>query len=189
MPVVTGPNLDFLAARLHGRHGRMAEGDRLDALARLRSLPELARAVAPGAEVTTARELQRRLVRDLELEVDGFRPFLAGPGAALVQWLLARTPVELLKASFRERLAADADELPEGPLRASLEGALTRFREHPRPFFFEAALDRDWLAGLLARVARLSRADRDAVTPMARQEADLFHLRLVARGRAQGPQR
>ena len=33
--------------------------------------------------------------------------------------------------------------------------ALALFQAHPKPFFFEAVLDRAWLAELLARVGRL----------------------------------
>ena len=52
-----------------------------------------------------------------------------------------------------------------------------------RPFFVEAAADRGYFRELLARAARLPAGDRAHVVPLARQEADVFHVQLVARGR------
>lgn len=57
-------NLDYLTARLHGRRSRMAEGERLDALCRIRSIEEYARTLFPEAEFQGIADLQRQLVED-----------------------------------------------------------------------------------------------------------------------------
>jgi len=73
--------------------------------------------------------------------------------------------------------------VPKGLLRENLEKALKNYRDYPRPFFFEAALDRGYFQGLVARTEGLSREDREIVKPMVYQEVDIFHLMLVARGK------
>jgi vacuolar-type H+-ATPase subunit C/Vma6 len=73
--------------------------------------------------------------------------------------------------------------VPRGPLRESLKEAIESYGDHPRPFFFEAALDHAYFQVLLARVEDLIREDREIVEPMVCQEVDIFHLALVARGR------
>jgi vacuolar-type H+-ATPase subunit C/Vma6 len=75
------------------------------------------------------------------------------------------------------------ERLPEGPLRESLQGGSTRYREQTTPFFFEALLDRGYFRELLARTDGLPGDDRAAVMPIAQQETDIFHLMLVVRGR------
>jgi vacuolar-type H+-ATPase subunit C/Vma6 len=50
-------------------------------------------------------------------------------------------------------------------------------------FFLEAALDRGYLGELLSRATRLPREDLESVIALVQQEADIFHLMLVARGR------
>lgn len=176
-------DLDYLDARLHGRRSRMAEAERLDALSRLRSLPELARAVAPGLEPSSTREFQAWLVERLAEEVAGFLPFLEPAGATLVEWLLVRHPLEALKDRYRETRDVVPDDRTTGAVRRILDEALSWARAHPQPFFFEAALDRGYFAELLARVEALPPGDRQVVAPMMVQDVDRFHLRLVARGR------
>jgi vacuolar-type H+-ATPase subunit C/Vma6 len=73
--------------------------------------------------------------------------------------------------------------LPKGLLRESLKEALQIYRDHPRPFFFEAALDHDYFQRLLAMVEGLSGEDGEIIKPMVCQEVDIFHLMLVIRGR------
>jgi vacuolar-type H+-ATPase subunit C/Vma6 len=72
---------------------------------------------------------------------------------------------------------------PPGLLRKGMQKTIELCGDHPRPFFFEAVLDRDYLRELLARVEKLPGRDREIVKPVARQEADVFHLMLVVRGR------
>jgi vacuolar-type H+-ATPase subunit C/Vma6 len=100
----TTANLDFLAARLHGRRGRMAEGRRLADLSRLRTIRQLASELFPGAETESAAEIQRRLVRSLADEVLGMATHLSSAGAALLYWLAARFQVENLKIVVRSIL-------------------------------------------------------------------------------------
>ena len=73
--------------------------------------------------------------------------------------------------------------VPKGLLRESLEEAIEIYRDHPRPFFFEAALDHAYFQELLARVEGVSQEDREIIKPMVCQEVDIFHLMLVVRGR------
>jgi hypothetical protein len=53
-------DLDYLAARLHARSSRMAEGERLDALCNIRSIPERGRAVRLEMDCQPAADFQRR---------------------------------------------------------------------------------------------------------------------------------
>ena len=104
-------DLDYLAARLHGRRGHLAEDERLNALCRLRMIPDLAREVCPGARVTTARELQQRLVQQMVEELSGFAAQLSGPGAALMAWLRVRLQIENLKVLFRAFATGKSSEV------------------------------------------------------------------------------
>ena len=73
--------------------------------------------------------------------------------------------------------------VPKGLPRESLKKALEIYHDYSRPFFFEAALDRGYFQGLVARTERLSPEDREIVGPMVYQEVDIFHLMLVTRGK------
>jgi V/A-type H+/Na+-transporting ATPase subunit C len=94
-------NLDFLAARLHGRRSRMAEGDRLESLCGARTLAQLSSAVLAGVEVESAAELQRRLREGLAGEVAAIAARLSSAGAELIRWLAVRLQVENLKVVLR----------------------------------------------------------------------------------------
>lgn len=182
MARVLASDLDFLAARLHGRRARMAEASRLDALCRLRSVQDLAREAFPGEDLAAAREFQRRAVAGLAREIDEILPQVPGRGRDLVRWLRTRHAVEDWKQGCRAH-GDLPDEAGEPPWNACREEAIALDGDPPRPFFLEASLDRAWLRGLLDRVGRLPAPDREAVEPLAWQEADRFHVRLVARGR------
>jgi vacuolar-type H+-ATPase subunit C/Vma6 len=208
-------DLDYLVARLHGRYGRMAAGERLSALCRNRSVTELAREVFPGETVAIARQFQRRIVEELCLEAAELREHLGGPEARLLDAMLLRLTMEELKVLLRGVLTGTAPgtvrdylilsphmvsldlsglaaaksltefntRLPEGALRDELTAALSRYRDQTEPFLFEAALDRAYLRQLLEQAQQLAADDRALVYPLVRQEADIFHLMLVARGR------
>lgn len=94
-------DLDFLAARFHGRRSRMAEAERLDALCRLRSIPELAQAVFPGAATATCGEFQRLVVEDFLTELSHTPAHLDDAGRDLLTWLLVRFQVENMKVLLR----------------------------------------------------------------------------------------
>jgi vacuolar-type H+-ATPase subunit C/Vma6 len=93
--------MDFVSARLHGRRGSLAEGERLDDLCRLRSIPELAKALYPDADLHTAVDLQRRMAMDLAREMTDLVRWSPGPPGRLMDWLYLRFQVENLKLLAR----------------------------------------------------------------------------------------
>jgi len=94
-------DLDYLAARLHGRRGQLAEAERLNALCRVRSMPDLVRALSPGTRFTTVAEFQQGLILEMVQELADFASQLDGSGAALMAWLRVRVQVENLKVLAR----------------------------------------------------------------------------------------
>jgi len=109
MPGMTD-NLDFLAARVHGRRARMALGTRLDSLCQLRELPRLCSEIVTGAELDSAAAIQRRLVQELAQEMARLAGHVAGAGADLLRWLVVRFQVENLKVLVRGVLAGDRQQ-------------------------------------------------------------------------------
>lgn len=208
-------DLDFLAARLHGRRSRLAEGERLEQLCRSGELTELGRAIYPESEFHAAGDFQRRLAQALVHELSSLRNELKGVGAELLSWTLVRFQIENIKVLLRglmrrtplgtpaeylltlpEGLGLDlpalasatsleefTERLPAGAPRNRLSQALVIYREQPRPFFVEGALDAGYFEELLTRTERLAGADRELVQPMMWQEVDAFHLMLVLRGK------
>ncbi len=208
-------DLDFIAARLHGRRSRMAEAERLDSLCRVGNPEELFSLFFPESELETVAEFQRLCVQALIAELSEFRAHISGPGADLLDWMLVRFQAENLKVLLRvfitktaagnpedhlvalpKELALDqrrflaAESLddfirlvPKGLLRQSLEEAAEIYRDFPRPFFFEAALDLGYFLGLLARLEKLSGESRETLKPLIYQEVDIYHVSLVARGK------
>ncbi len=208
-------DLDYLAARLHGRRSSMAEGERLDALCHIRSLPDFTRAIFPDRDFRAVGDFQRQLVEDVIRELSSLPTHLTRAQARLVYWMLTRLEVENLKVLLRacitkvpleevtehlvfvpRQTAAQVQALASagsmvdfarllkpGPLRKSLERAVKEWGEDARPFFFEASLDRGYLHELLARFSLLSGGDREETGAVLCQEADIFHLMLVLRGK------
>jgi len=204
---------DFLAARLHARRSRMAEGGRLEALCRLPDATALVHAVYPDHPPDSIEDFQRLLLEELSAELAECATHLSGAAARLLDWIPVRFQTENLKVLLRGArsaipLAALAPHLLPLPPpwevdRAALAAArdasafarlLPRgpLREElraaaahgpPTLFFHEAALDRAYLAEALARARNLPAADRELALPLLQQETDLFHLMLVARGR------
>ena len=101
MPGARVSDLDYLSARLHGRHSRIAETERLEELCQLRTIPDLNRAVFPGAEFQTCAEFQWRTLEDLLRELSYVEESLSGTGCALLGWILVRFQVENLKVLLR----------------------------------------------------------------------------------------
>lgn len=95
---------DYLTARLHARRSRMAEGERLDSLCRIRNLSEFFKTIFPESEFQGSLDFQRRLVRELIGELSRFRAYMLGPGADFMDWTLVRFQVENLKVFIRARL-------------------------------------------------------------------------------------
>jgi vacuolar-type H+-ATPase subunit C/Vma6 len=94
-------DLDYLAARLHARRSRMAEGDRLDELCQIRTIPELSRTCRLETDYQSASEFQRRLSRDLVWELGGCLKHVGGAGGEVFGWMLARFQVENMKTLVR----------------------------------------------------------------------------------------
>ena len=94
-------NLDYLVARLHGRRSRMAEGERLDALCRIRTAEEYARTLFPEEEFHGIAELQRQLVEDLVKELSLIKAQLTRAQADLIEWMPVRFEAENLKVLLR----------------------------------------------------------------------------------------
>jgi V/A-type H+/Na+-transporting ATPase subunit C len=101
MARVTVNDLDYLAARVHGRRGRVAEAQRLDGLCRLRTIPELARAIFPEVDLQTCAQFQRWTMEDLMLELSHSSRYLDEAGCDLLAWQLARFQVENMKVLLR----------------------------------------------------------------------------------------
>lgn len=143
-----------LADVLGGARARFVEW----AAARLQveNLKVLVRALAAGFPPAAARPLL--------IPLPGW-PEVYGPAAE------AETPDALVEA------------LPRGVLRDSLRRAYEVYPDRSRSFFYEAALDRDYLGELKVRLAGLSAADREYTSALARQETAVFDLMLAARGR------
>lgn len=94
-------NLDYLAARLHGRRSKMAEGERLDALCRIRSIEEYARTILPDSEFRGIADLQRQLIEEFVEEITRITGQLTLARAHLVAWLPVRFESENLKVLLR----------------------------------------------------------------------------------------
>jgi vacuolar-type H+-ATPase subunit C/Vma6 len=93
--------LDFVSARLHARRSRLAEGERLDTLCRIRAIPELARAVLSDTAIQTAALLQRRMTAEQVRELVELRRNLEGAAENYLDWLCVRFQVENLKVLAR----------------------------------------------------------------------------------------
>ena len=203
---------DFLGARLHARRARICEVQRLEALCGLRSLPALAAELGLDEGLTTARAFERHLLRELVAESRSLVAESQSPAARLVRWMLARLQLELLKVVLRGQ-GARADralvreqlfELPAGPdpdallaasspeetvdllgdeaLQRVVEQALTRHGPDAL-LLFESALTQGYYQELLARARRVEGGEGGWLVELMAQEADTFHLMLVARGR------
>ena len=97
----TATDLDFLAANIHGRRSRLAEGGRLDDLCRIRTLPEFARALFPEGHFLTASHVQRVLVLDQVEELSTIASKLGGASGHLLDWLRVRFRMENVKVLVR----------------------------------------------------------------------------------------
>jgi vacuolar-type H+-ATPase subunit C/Vma6 len=202
---------DFLGARLHARRARMCDARRLFALCDLRSLPALAAELGLDRNLTTARALERHLLRELSLEALAFVSKCQDKAAHLARWMLERHPLELLKTALRHQGAGNDKvrlrellfELPGMPaldalvaasspeeivalvgdktLQYILKQALARHRPDAL-FLFESALGQGYYQELLARARRLE-GDAGCLFALMAHETDSFHLMLVARGR------
>lgn len=100
MRQVTG-NQVYVAALLHGRRSRMAEGARLRTLSQTPTMPDFALEVLGAADVSQASEVQLRLMQELAREAVELGPHLNGEAADLLPWLASRFQIENLKLLVR----------------------------------------------------------------------------------------
>lgn len=211
MPVSV--DLDQLAAGLHGRRGRMAAGPRLRGLCGLGSPGALGEALFPGEGVATAAAIQARLAEDLFAELLRIKSSLSGPRAAFLGWQAERFRLGNLKLMVRTLAAGgdtpaaallllrlpgepgygpemaqakDLGELaaaiPAGIFRDTFEKAIAA-KPAGGAFFYEAELDKAYLAEMSLRAAALRGEGREAACRLCALEADAFNLALAARGR------
>ena len=150
----------------------------------VRELSALREHLPWAGSMLLGRVLVRFRVENLKIFI---RACLARPAVADISKYLVPLPKDMALDDQGMAAAESIDGLiplvPKGVLRESLKEALETYRDHPGPFFLEAALDRGYFQGLLAGVEALPREDREIVTPMVRQEVDIFHLMLLLRGR------
>lgn len=155
----TPDNLDFLAARVHGRRSRMAAGQRLEFLCQAQTMPRFAAEVLGESDTGAAAEVQRRLTQDLAAEMSGIGAQLTSTGAALLRWLAMRFQVGNLKILLRGVLAG-----------ASWESLRWHLLELPR----EMAIDAQSLATARSMDEFLHRMPRGCLR-MSLDEAVRFH--------------
>ena len=82
-----------------------------------------------------------------------------------------------------DSLETFVSRIPSKPLQKGVRRAIGPFEHNRRAFFIEAGLDHGYLTELLARTAPLAARELPDMLVLARQEADMFHLDLAARGR------
>lgn len=116
MELQMAKDLDYLTARLHGRRSRLADGGRLDSLLRLKSVPDLVRTLFPETRVQNSEDAQRRMVRDLIVEITGILHHLKGPEARLAEWMILRFHVANLKVLIRGILSNTPARIVESRL-------------------------------------------------------------------------
>lgn len=205
-------NLDYIASVLHGRHGRMAEGARLEALSRLRTLPELAHEALPNHKSESALDMQCEWTRRFVEEVMDLASYMTRKWAALLQWLAMRCVVENLKSTLRgftsesQEDGARRHHIPvprdfEMDLAGledaqSLEEFIRLMSRGPRwqvktaelmtdplhRFLLESALDHGYFLELMQRAEGLGGEEGRHARDLVSQTVDSFHLMLAARG-------
>ena len=94
-------NQDYLAALVHGRRSRMAEGVRLQVLCRTATIADFAREVFSGENTASAANVERLLVEGLAREVVELAPQLPGPVGDLLNCVARRFQLEDLKLLVR----------------------------------------------------------------------------------------
>lgn len=95
-------DLDFTAARLHGRRSRLADGAVLDELCRIRTVGELSRhlGVNCGTQVT-ASSFQRKILEDYAAELTELASGVSREYADFFEWQRYRFQIENVKVICR----------------------------------------------------------------------------------------
>ncbi len=95
-------DIDFLAARLHGRRSSLAEGGRLDDLCRLRTVGELCRALnVDVGPLPSADAFQRRILSAYAKELKALAESVPAEYASFFEWQRYRFHVENAKVILR----------------------------------------------------------------------------------------
>ncbi len=150
-------DIDFLAARLHGRRSTLAEGARLDELCRLHTVGELCRALGFDVAPQSATEtLQRRILADYAEELNTLAESVPTEYAAFFEWERYRFHVENAKVILRGLWA----KRPVAEINARLVG-----ENLPADFRVSGALPAD--PAEIARLADLDPCIVDAVASAA----------------------
>jgi len=183
-------DLDYIAAALHGRRGRLAAGPRLAALCALGTPRALGEALFPGEGLAAAPALAARLEAALAAEAEALSAALGGARGRFAAWQAAGFGLENLKVKLRRQAAgrsgggtaaAFAASLPEEVFRRALQAALAAGPYDA--FAAEARLDRAYIAELYGRCEALGGEDREAAGEICALESDLYNFRLVLHGR------
>ncbi len=93
-----------MAALLHGRRGKMAEGERLDTLCRIRGIQEYARTVFPEKEFRSIAGFQQQLIAEFVREILRIAAQLTRGQQHLVDWMPMRFQSENLKVLLRSSI-------------------------------------------------------------------------------------
>ncbi len=126
-------DIDFLAARLHGRRSTLAEGKRLDELCNLRTVGELCRAlnVDVGPQ-SSADAFQRRILDEYAKELTALAASVPTEYAAFFEWQRYRFHVENAKVILRGLWAKrSVAEINDRLIGESLRGDLRMATELP----------------------------------------------------------
>ena len=118
-------DLDHVAARVHGRRGRLYDGARLRALCALGSAAELARTLFPGDKISAPARLEERLAAVFIAETRELAACFGGARAGLLEWQAARFQLGNIKTLVRAIAAGAGPEETRGllvDLPAGMEG-------------------------------------------------------------------
>ncbi len=109
-------DLDHLAARVHGRRGRLYDGARLRALCALGSVAELAGTLFPGDKINAPAALEERLAAAFIAETRELAACFGGARAGLLEWQAARFQLGNIKTLVRAIAAGAKPEETRGLL-------------------------------------------------------------------------
>ncbi len=106
--MITPVDFSFVSAKLHGMRSKLYEGERLEALATLRSPFELMTAVLPRTDVRDRMDFERRLVEQHLRDLDRVRALLDDANREFFNWQLERYRMENVKVLLRAWKAREA---------------------------------------------------------------------------------
>ncbi len=118
--IASSVDFTFVATKVRGRHRKLFEGDRLAALARLRSLGDIGAELLERREFVDHLDLERQIVGHHLAELLEIARLGSGPRRDIIDWLMARHLLENIKVVVRgiaagETLSAVRPYLVEFP--------------------------------------------------------------------------